>query len=174
VQTGFSQEALMRQMGIEAPRVNKETHRWEKSTPKRYSQQSDIPMPEKTLIALLASGKTPEGAVHVDDFDHPLLKMLCEKLLANKTTAAILAEYEDDALRQQISEIFVLNADIRDDNASMMTEECLNKIRISRLQKQIDDLNEKLSALADEEKAAALKELMTLSAELTRLKRAVH
>lgn len=174
VQTGFSQEALMRQMGIEAPRLNKEIPARGKSTIKLSNQQSDISMSEKTLIALLASGKTPDGAVKAQDFDHPLLRSLAEMLLAGKTTAAILAECENDGQRQQVSEMFVLNADIRDDNASMMMEECLNKIRVARLQKQIDELNEKLNVLAAEEKAAALKELLTLSAELTRLKRAVH
>ena len=175
VQTGFSQEALMRQMGIEAPKVVKQVQEPRK-TPVRQSSAAAtaIPMPEKTLIALLASGKIPENTVQADDFDHPLLRSLAQMLLAGKNIAAILSEYENDDMRQQISEMFVLNSDIRDDNASMMMEECLNKIRIARLQTQIDELNEKLAGLDTEEKNAALKELLTLSAELTRLKRAAH
>jgi len=175
VQTGFSREALMQQMGVEAPKIQKQIAE-QKRPAARQKQLSaeEIPMPEKTLIALLASGKTPAGAVHAEDFDHPLLRSLAAKLLKNIPVVAILSECDNDTERQQISEMFVLNADIRDENASTMMEECLAKIRIVRLQKQIDELNEKLNTLEADEKTAALKELLTLSAELTRIKRAVH
>lgn len=173
VQTGFPRETLILQMGIKllsaAPAEKKPA-----ASRSYVARGTQIPMQEKTLIALLASGKTPENVIHAADFDHPLLRSLAEMLLQGKSTAAIIAECESDADRQQISEMFVLNADIREDNATAMAEECLAKIRIVRLQAQIDELNDKLNTLEAEEKTVALKELLTLSSELARLKRAVH
>ena len=171
VQTGFPRETLIMQMGIKAPAAPQERGQSIKRT---APVSASVPMPEKTLIALLASGIAPNGAIHPQDFDHPLLRSLAELLLQKKTPAAIIETYENDAERQQISEMFVLNADIREDNAAAMVEECLIKIRITRLQRQIDEITEKLSVLDPEEKNSALKELLTLSSELTRLKRAVH
>lgn len=175
VQTGFPRETLIMQMGIKMPAVPVSPGERAKTPARRsISPSAAIPMQEKTLIALLASGMAPDNTIHATDFDHPLLRSLAEMLLQNKTTAAIIADCEDDTQRQQISEMFVLNADIREDNAASMVEECLTKIRIARLQAQIDELNTKLATLEAEEKTAALKELLTLSSELTRLKRAVH
>lgn len=175
VQTGFPRETLIMQMGIKMPAVAATPGERKPAASRSYSNAgTKIPMHEKTLIALLASGMAPDNTIHASDFDHPLLHSLAEMLLQGKSTAAIIAECESDGDRQQISEMFVLNADIREDNAAAMAEECLSKIRIARLQTQIDELNNKLSTLEAEEKTAALKELLTLSAELTRLKRAVH
>ena len=175
IQTGFPRETLIMQMGIKMPSVPAAPSERAKPVARRsVSPSAAIPMQEKTLIALLASGMAPDNTIHTTDFDHPLLRSLAEALLQGKPMAAIIAECEDDTQRQQISEMFVLNADIREDNATSMVEECLTKIRIARLQTQIDEINTQLPTLEAEEKTAALKELLTLSSELARIKRAVH
>ena len=55
-----------------------------------------------------------------------------------------------------------------------MAEDCLRTIRQARLQRQIDDIRAQLDTCGSTEKADMLKELLTLSNELARLKRAVH
>ena len=127
-------------------------------------------MPEKTLIALLVSGLMPKDAVRDTDFDDPQLHMLAQKLLAGSSPAAILAECETEQQRVAYSEAFALNAEITQDNAAAVAEDCLRTIRQTRLQRQIDDIRAQLDTCGSAEKADMLKELLTLSNELARLK----
>ena len=131
-------------------------------------------MPEKTLIALIASGRMPADAVKPEDFDDPYLRQLAQKLLSGSPPAAILANCESEQERVIASETFALNAEITEENATTIAEDCLRTIRIARLQRQIDQVRLRLDELSGDEKGAALKELMTLSTEMARIKRAVH
>ena len=174
VQTGFSRDVLIMQMGIHFPAGE---HAVAARTEKRTRSKEDAgvrSMPEKTLIALIASGLIAENTVRPDDFDQPLMVSLAEKLLSGKTPAAILTEYETDAERQAISEIFALNAEITEENAMAITEDCLRTLRLRRIEEQIRAISGGLDQLDKDEKAGALKDLMALSAEMARLKRAIH
>ncbi len=173
VQTGFSKEVLRQQMGLSL----KESTENGVSKPKsrKYSgDSSEVSMPEKTLIALLAKGMVPKETIRDTDFDDPLLQPLARRLLSGTTPAAILAECETDTQRTVYSEAFALNAEITQENADSVAEDCLRTIRQTRVQRQIDDIRAQLDTCGGDEKAAKLKELIALSNELARLKRAAH
>lgn len=174
VQTGFSKDVLRQQMGLSIAEANNAKPPRERIIRRRAGDAPAASMPEKTLIALLVSGLMPNGAVRDTDFDDPQLHMLAQKLLAGSSPAAILAECETEQQRVAYSETFALNAEITQDNAAAVAEDCLRTIRQARLQRQIDDIRAQLDTCGSAEKADMLKELLTLSNELARLKRAVH
>ena len=174
VQTGFSKDVLRQQMGLSIAEANNAKPRMERIIRRRAGDAPAASMPEKTLIALLVSGLMPKDAVRDTDFDDPQLHMLAQKLLAGSSPAAILAECETEQQRVAYSEAFALNAEITQDNAAAVAEDCLRTIRQARLQRQIDDIRAQLDTCGSAEKADMLKELLTLSNELARLKRAVH
>lgn len=174
VQTGFSKDVLRQQMGLSIAEANNAKPPRERIIRRRAGDAPTASMPEKTLIALLVSGLMPKDAVRDTDFDDPQLHMLAQKLLAGSSPAAILAECETEQQRVAYSEAFALNAEITQDNAAAVAEDCLRTIRQARLQRQIDDIRAQLDTCGSAEKADMLKELLTLSNELARLKRAVH
>lgn len=174
VQTGFSKDVLRQQMGLSIAEANNAKPPRERIIRRRAGDAPAASMPEKTLIALLISGLMPKDAVRDTDFDDPQLHMLAQKLLAGSSPAAILAECETEQQRVAYSEAFALNAEITQDNAAAVAEDCLRTIRQARLQRQIDDIRAQLDTCGSAEKADMLKELLTLSNELARLKRAVH
>lgn len=174
VQTGFSKDVLRQQMGLSITEANNAEPPRERIIRRRAGDAPAASMPEKTLIALLVSGLMPKDAVRDTDFDDPQLHMLAQKLLAGSSPAAILAECETEQQRVAYSEVFALNAEITQDNAAAVAEDCLRTIRQARLQRQIDDIRAQLDTCGSAEKADMLKELLTLSNELARLKRAVH
>ncbi len=174
VQTGFSKDVLRQQMGLSIAEANNAKPPRERIIRRRAVDAPAASMPEKTLIALLVSGLMPKDAVRDTDFDDPQLHMLAQKLLAGSSPAAILAECETEQQRVAYSEAFALNAEITQDNAAAVAEDCLRTIRQARLQRQIDDIRAQLDTCGSAEKADMLKELLTLSNELARLKRAVH
>ena len=174
VQTGFSKDVLRQQMGLSIAEANNAKPPRERIIRRRAGDAPAASIPEKTLIALLVSGLMPKDAVRDTDFDDPQLHMLAQKLLAGSSPAAILAECETEQQRVAYSEAFALNAEITQDNAAAVAEDCLRTIRQARLQRQIDDIRAQLDTCGSAEKADMLKELLTLSNELARLKRAVH
>lgn len=174
VQTGFSKDVLRQQMGLSIAETYNAEPPKEKITRRRAGDAPAASMPEKTLIALLVSGLMPKDTVRETDFDDPQLHALAQKLLDGISPAAILAECETEQQRTAYSEAFALNAEITQDNAAAVAEDCLRTIRQARLQRQIDDIRARLDACDGAEKAGMLKELLTLSNELARLKRAVH
>ena len=173
VDTGISREVLIQQMGITMPETQ-QTQRPAFRITRRNQQESAHSMEEKTLISILASGLAPENAIRAEDFDTPLIRQLAEKLLSGTSPASILSQCENDQDRQEISDLFALDIQINEENAASMAEQCLNTVRVHRLQKQIDDISANLNNLDNENKQEELKQLMALTTELNRIKRLVH
>ncbi|MBR1607251.1 MAG: DNA primase [Clostridia bacterium] len=173
VDTGISREILLQQMGITMPEPQQAQR--PAFRPVRRNQQENVhSMEEKTLISILASGLAPENAIRAEDFDTPLIRQLAEKLLSGMSPAAILSQCENDQDRQEISDLFALDIQINEENAAGMAEQCLNTVRVHRLQKQIDEISAGLNNLDNKNKQEELKQLMALTTELNRIKRLVH
>ena len=173
VDTGISREVLVQQMGITMPEAQ-QPQRAVLHPLRRNQGEKTHSMEEKTLISILASGLAPENAIRAEDFDTPLIRQLAEKLLSGMSPASILSECENDQDRQEISDLFALDIQINAENAASMTEQCLNTVRVHRLQKQIDEISANLNNLDNENKQDELKQLMALTTELNRIKRLVH
>ena len=172
VDTGISREILVQQMGITMPEPAQQRPSFRPA--RRNQSESAHAMEEKTLISILASGLAPENAIRAEDFDTPLIRQLAEKLLEGTSPAAILSQCENDQDRQEISDLFALDIQINAENAASMAEQCLNTVRVHRLQKQIDEISANLNNLDGSSKQEELKQLMALTNELNRIKRLVH
>ncbi len=172
VDTGISREILVQQMGITMPEPAQQ--RPSLRPVRRNQAENAHSMEEKTLISILASGLAPENAIRAEDFDTPLIRQLAEKLLGGISPAAILSQCENDQDRQEISDLFALDIQINAENAASMAEQCLNTVRVHRLQKQIDEMSANLNNLDAENKKEELQQLMALTTELNRIKRLVH
>ena len=175
VQTGYSREVLQMQMGVQAPIAEARRastgirHPYRgNQLPKTYSEA------EKELIALLISGFAPEGSIQAEDFDTPYIRTIAEKLIGGSTPAALLGMCESDEERSEISRLLVANTEINDENAAKMVSDCLNRIRLNRMQRQIGELQSTINELQGEQKTEAVKELLTLTTEMKRIKDAMQ
>lgn len=164
VQTGFERDVLIQQMGISAAaaEVKKPLAPVRRTSFKPTDEQSAA---EKTLIALIVSGFAPEKSIQADDFDTPLIREIAEKLLSGSSPATILSQCETDQERQEISSLFAIDTEINAENAAQMVGQCLATVRSTRRQRQMDDLEKKLSdpELDAETKKKLLLELMALN-----------
>ena len=159
VQTGFSRDVLVAQVGITPPAAEryKPTENRENLIAKRQRSSESL-RTEQTLLALLATGKLPDGMVKAEDF-------------SDAQPSRILAEAEDDALRQTAGEIFSMLSDSERENPAAVAEDCLKRLHIQSLQHNIQSMTELMRSAPDEEtRKKALAEVTTLSKELAQLK----
>ncbi len=172
VQTGFSKEVLMAQIGIDPDRMgqNKPEEK-RKEYPARRSRLPETYKTEQTLLALLSLEKLPEGTIKSDDFSHPVFRQIAEQMLRGKKPAAIMAEAESDEVRQTVGEVFTVLSDEEKKNPAAVAGDCIRRLHIQRLQQQINEMTDMMRT-ADEPDARerALKEVMSLSKELAQLK----
>lgn len=171
VQTGYSREVLQQQMGMLHTAENQKVPSMKPySYKKKDHTENDITKAEKNLIAILASGLAPNQSIRAEDFDSERLKKLAGLLLSGKSPAVIISETENEDERQFLSDLFATEIEISDENVTSIIAECLNKIRIKRLQVQVNRINEDIKTASDAEKRKKLNELMQLNNEIKRLK----
>ena len=173
VQTGIERDVLLMQMGVQAPAQTVKRSPYQKPG-RQYRPKDEQSSAEKMLIAVMISGFAPENSIQPDDFDTPQIRHAAEELLSGKTAATILSECESDQERQDISSLFAVDTEITAENAAFLVEQCLSTIRLQRRQKQIDALRGSLDSMEPEEKKKALAELVTLSKEMTSIKKTMQ
>ncbi len=172
VQTGFSKEVLMAQIGIapESMGQHKAAQVRKDYTPKR-SRLPETYKTEQTLLALLAMDKLPQGTVKAEDFSNQAFRQIAGDILSGKKPAQIMAEAETDEIRQAAGEVFTVLSDEEKKNPAAVAKDCLRHLHIQRLQEQINELTEFMRGAEDASaKEQALKEVMQLSKELAQLK----
>lgn len=172
VQTGFSKEVLMAQIGIapESMGQHKAAQVRKDYTPKR-SRLPETYKTEQTLLALLAMDKLPQGTVKAEDFTNQAFRQIAGDILSGKKPAQIMAEAETDEIRQAAGEVFTVLSDEEKKNPAAVAKDCLRHLHIQRLQEQINELTEFMRGAEDASaKEQALKEVMQLSKELAQLK----
>lgn len=172
VQTGFSKEVLMAQIGIapESMGQHKAAQVRKDYTPKR-SRLPETFKTEQTLLALLAMDKLPQGTVKAEDFSNQAFRQIAGDILSGKKPAQIMAEAETDEIRQAAGEVFTVLSDEEKKNPAAVAKDCLRHLHIQRLQEQINELTEFMRGAEDTSaKEQALKEVMQLSKELAQLK----
>lgn len=176
VQTGFSKEVLMAQIGIapetmgqyKQPPPRKDYSGKRNRTPEGYKT-------EQTLLALLALGALPRDMVSETDFSYPAFAEVAKMLLSGKTPMKIMEEAETDAIRQAAGEVFSVLSDEEKKNPAQVAKDCLRNLQIQRLQEQMNKMTELMQKATDEAaRKQALGEVMKLSKELARLKQQVR
>lgn len=173
VQTGFSREVLLAQIGVSAQEMGQHKPKPEREnlSAKRADARPEGYRTEQTLLALLSTGRLPSDMLKPGDFSDDTLRALAELLLSGKKPQEILMEAEDERLRQAAGEIFSMLSDDEREKAATIAQDCLRNLHIQKLQHDMNELTELMKTAADSEaRAKALRELTDLSKELARLK----
>lgn len=171
VQTGFSREVLLEQIGRTPPRP-------ERAAP-RPGPRADVPAPgqnterlraEETLISLLSSGQLPKDIAGEKDFEDPLLNSLYMALKEGASPAALVEAQETEADRARVARLMQLPPGKDTDEMLVMVRQCLNRLRRSRLEARIAAIQQDINHLEGAEKDRAIAEYMTLNQSLRELK----
>ncbi len=174
VQTGFSREVLVAQIGISPQKPEPMNN----SLPDRErisAKRSHVPegyRTEQTLIALMGTGKLPEGMVKETDFASPAHRQIVHLLIEGNVPADIISDDDlGDEVRHAAGEAFSLQSELDLDNAAAIAGDCLRKLQIQRIEQEIQSMTDLMrSADSPQKRADALKEVAELSKELARLK----
>ena len=169
VETGFSKEVLMQQIGAAPPpkvvmAAKREGFR------QKAREVSQVDWTARTLLAVLATGRLPKGSVSPEEFEDPLLRSLCEGLLAGESAASLMERQTDDQGRAAVGDILSLNTDLDDDGLMRMAQDCLKKMRKQRLEKALDLIQQRLPTLAGEERERETQRAFALTQQLLDLK----
>ena len=169
VETGFSKEVLMQQIGA-APPPKVVTAAKREGFRQKAREVSQVDWTARTLLAVLATGRLPKDSVSPEEFEDPLLRSLCEGLLAGESAASLMERQTDDQGRAAVGDILSLNTDLDDDDLMRMAQDCLKKMRKQRLEKALDLIQQRLPALAGEERERETQRAFALTQQLLDLK----
>lgn len=170
METGFDREVLLEQVGVRPAAPEKVDVSKRESFRQKAKEVSQVDWAARTLLAVLSTGRLPEGSVSPDDFDDPAYRSLCEALLGGESPAALMERQPDDEGRAVIGDILSINTDLEDEGLMHMAQDCLKKLRRERLEKEMDKLQKSLSTLPEEQRAAATQRAFQLAQQLTELK----
>lgn len=180
VETGFSREVLLEQIGRSAP---VKVHEDIKPPVVVHNRNKKALLPDyvraqRALISVLGSGlEVPKGLVSPEDFTDEicmkiapvLFRFVGQKGAAGKTLAAF---EQDEALRNEAAEIFQEHDDSQSaQQQAMMVRQYVDVIRRHRLTAQIAQLKQELSGAQPDAARAVLEKIMALQKQLDQLKR---
>ena len=174
VQTGFSRDVLLAQVGAQTPGKDIAAAllpQREQPARERRARRPDGYKTEQTLLSLLATGRLPKDMVKETDFHSETLRLIAGRLIGGETPDAIVSDEDlTDSERQEAGEAFSLLTGAEIDNAAEVAGDCLRKMRIAHLQQEMNQLTESLQTLDGEKKLQMLTEIQGLSKELEQLK----
>ena len=171
VQTGFSREVLLAQIGASVPRPQAVPRPAASPRPvPRQPGQSEEARAQELLLSLIGTGRLPADIASQEDFDDPLLKSLYEELTAGRSPAALVEEQEREDLRARVSQLLLTPPSEDTDQLIRMAQDCLATIRRKRIEDKLQAIMHQINTLSSGQKQAALDEVQALSAQLKRLK----
>ena len=171
LETGFSREVLMRQIGIDEPASSPKA-----PVPKKEGFQqkaktaSKIDWNARTLLAVLATGRLPRDIVAPEEFEDPVLRTLCEAIADGATAAALMEQQIDEAGRAAVGDILSINTEMDDDGLMKMARDCVKKMRRERLERELDAIQKSLPELPEEEREPETQRAFALTKQLLELK----
>ena len=172
--TGFPRETLLEQMNQTVPRQSAG-----KTPAPRPSRIRSVPAEEGTsddrkaqelLLSLFASGQIPKEMIDEKDFEDDELKSLYRELLAGASPASLPDLAPDDATRSRYTRILFSPAAGDTDQMITMANDCLNRIRRTKLEKRFEELSGMLDSAPADTLPALLKEAQEISDKLKKLK----
>ncbi len=165
LETGFSYEVLMKQVGTTPPSQKVPSPRREGFS-KKAKEAAGVDWTARTLLAVLATGRLPKDSVSPEEFEDPLLRSLCEGLLAGESAAALMERQVDDAGRAAVGDILSINTDMDDDGLMQMARDCLKKLRQERLERELDRIQRTLPTLEEDERERETRRAYALTKQL--------
>lgn len=171
LETGFTRDVLMQQIGVAAPSEPAKA-----AAPRRegFRQKAkaaaSVDWNARTLLAVLATGRLPRDIVAPEEFEDPVLRSLCESLVNGESAAALMEQQVDEAGRAAVGDILSINTEMDDDGLMKMARDCVKKMRMGRLERELDQIQKALPNLPEEEKAQETQRAFALMKQLSDLK----
>lgn len=177
VQTGFSRDVLIAQIGMTPPKDITSAP----PLPARIARPPAAPVPEpenanedvraeELLLSLIASSRLPEDLAQEDDFRDPLLKELFLQLQSGVSAASLVESQSDEVVRARVSHLLMAQSGESTDQMLQMAHDCLSRMRLKRARAQYDEIMKRIKTLSGAEKMQALDEAKQLTATINRLK----
>lgn len=165
LKTGIEKEVLLAQ--VRKGRTGAEPAFAQQLKPRKQNKQAErFDESEFTLAALLATGKLPHDLINPDDFEDERLKTIAASLIEGKAPALIMEELPDEETRAMAGELFNRFPDLDRDATLSAAEDCLKRIRQTKLETRIKQLIEEIRHQEGEQKAMTLQLIADLQAEL--------
>ena len=170
LESGFSREVLLEQIGITPSKPPVEAQRQENFRKKARAAEP-VDMSAYTLLAVLATGKIPKEVVSPEEFTDPLLRSLCEGLLAGENAAALMERQSDDRSRALVGEILAIPTDYSDEALMTMARQSLVQLRIAKLEAELLQAEQSLTSESNPNYVEDLTRVNELTKKLTELKK---
>lgn len=171
VQTGFTREVLLAQIGLPAasPAAPSPIAPPARRVPREPKET--IHPAEERLLSLLATGRLPVDIASQEDFEDPLLKSLFVELSQGRSPASLVEEQALDDTRSRVGRLLLSPpSEGSADELLKMAKECLDTIRRQRIQRRIDDLQQRIPTLTGQALQEALAESIALIRQKNELK----
>ncbi|MEA5013639.1 MAG: DNA primase [Candidatus Limiplasma sp.] len=166
LESGFAREVLLAQIGISPPREHTKAEKRE-GFQQKAKVSAAVDWPACTLLAVCATGRLPAGSVTPEEFEDPLLRSLCEGFSAGESAAVLLERQPDEQSRALVSQILSIDTPEDDEALMRMAQECLRKMRLDKLERELARIEERLPKLPEEERAAESARAFEITKQLT-------
>ncbi|NLI20256.1 MAG: DNA primase [Clostridiales bacterium] len=168
MESGFPREVLLEQIGV-SPRQQRAFAPARESVRRRPREDAPPDMTACTLLAVLATGRLPQGAVAAEEFSDPQLRHICERLLAGESAASLMEGQPDDQGRATLGAILGIQTDADDAGLMRMAQDCLRKMRRARLEAELEEIQQSLPNLPEGERSAQTERAMRVLTKLQKL-----
>ena len=175
LETGFPRETLLEQLNLSSKKAAARPK--EPSVSPRPSRvPSSDPAPaedlkaQELLITLYASGQIPKDMIEEKDFDDDELKSIYRELAGGASPASLPDLAPDEASRSRCTRLLLAPTAGSKDEMIAMANDCLVRIRKSRLEKRFDELTKETASADGERLPALLAEAKEISDKLKKLK----
>lgn len=165
IETGFSREVLMAQIGRSAAPGNERQPRPIRDRKAAPSQRENAgaEAPEEMLLRLIADGGVAEGELTPEDFITEKNRAVVRELLSGKTPAALLEETEDEAERSRLAAVFSRDEPIEGEDRLRAIRDCLSLLHRQRIDGEIESLRAALETQTGEARQKTLSRILELT-----------
>ena len=170
LESGFSREVLLAQIGVSPPAKRAGVEKREGFRQKAKAVAA-VDMPAFMLLAILATGRLPKGSVTAEEFMDPQLRTLCEGLLEGETAAMLMERQPDDQSRALVGEILAIPTEYGDEELMTMAQQSLLQLRIAKLEREQAQAESNLANVSNPNYAEELMRVTELSKKLAELKK---
>ena len=172
VQTGFTREVLLAQIGATLPKAAAQAAPKREPIKRSAAVDGEDVRAEELLISLIGTGRLPGDIADEEDFTDPLLKNLYVDLTKGRSPASLVEEQQDENLRARVSRLLLTPPSENTDQLIRMAQDCLNSMRRRRVEERLKTIMRSINTLTGSDKITAMTEVQALTAKLNRLKSA--
>ena len=172
VQTGFSREVLLAQIGTTQPKAAATVQRMKPATPRVAAAEpaGEELRAQELLLSLMATGRLPADIVSVEDFQDPLLKNLYEGLQRGESPASLVEQETDQVTRARVSHLLFTPPSEDTNQLIRMAQDCVAAMRLNRMESRVRQVMQTINSLSGDAKKAALDEVTTLTQKIKAMK----